>query len=153
MKRTRIIATASLAALIGAPVVVTHAEELAGGVAPFEVVEVDDALCSRLALYVPNGEADYKPGVAADGSAVAPADIDGGANIEPRGFYSFPVKIAPFGNGTKYSSDSTVEVATVTFDPKTGLVMVDGQQVGGADRALADACAHRSEKSGNRSGH
>lgn len=153
MKRTRIITAAIAAALIGEPALFARAEELAGGEAPFDVVEIDDALCNQMALYVPNGEADYKPGIAADGSAVAPADVDGSANIEPRGFYSFPVKIAPFGNGTKYGSDSTVEVATVTFDPKTGLVMIDGQQVSGADRALADACAHRSEKSGNRSGH
>ncbi len=135
-----------LAAMPGAA---PHAEELAGGDAPFQVVDVDPELCKHLATYVPDGEADYKPGVAADGSRVAPADVDGGATIAPRDLYSFPVRIAPFGASTKYSADSTVEVATVTFDAKTGLVVVDGQQVSGADRALADACAHRSEKSGD----
>jgi hypothetical protein len=135
--------------LAAMPDAAPHAEELAGGEAPFEVVEVGPELCRHLATYVSNGEADYKPGVAADGSSVAPADVDGGATIAPRDLYSFPVRIAPFDASTKYASDSTVEVATVTFDAKTGLVMVDGQQVTGADRALADACAHRSEKSGD----
>lgn len=119
----------------------------AGEQADFQPVEVSPELCARIATYVPNGEADYKPGIAADGSAVAPADID--APIETRELYSFPVKIAPFKGSEKYAADSTLEVATVTFDPKTGIVLVDGQQVTGAERALADACAHRSEKSGD----
>ncbi|MEN6543728.1 hypothetical protein [Parvibaculum sp.] len=130
-------------ALVGAP----GAAEAEGGSVGFTPVEVSAELCARLATYVPNGEADYKPGVAADGRAVAPADID--VPVETRELYSFPVKIAPFGNGGKYAADSTLEVATVTFDPKTGIVLVDGQQVTGADRALADACAHRLEKSGD----
>ncbi len=117
------------------------------GAVGFEPVEVSAELCAHIATYVPGGEADYKPGIAADGSAVVPADID--PPLETRELYSFPVKIAPLNGSGKYAANSTLEVATVTFDPKTGIVLVDGQQVTGAERALADACAHRSEKSGD----
>lgn len=124
------------------------AEELAGGDAPFEIVEISAEACAALAIYIPMGEADYKPGVAVDGSPVAPADIDGGYAIEPREFYTFPVKIEPLGRGNpRYSSDSSLEVATVTVDPTTGHVTVDGRTVSGADHALAEACRHHIEKS------
>lgn len=124
------------------------AEELAGGDAPFEVVEISAEACAALATYIPTGEADYKPGVAADGSPVAPADIDGGYPIEPREFYTFPVKIEPLGhNNPRYSSDSSLEVATVSVDPATGQVTVDGRTVSGADHALAEACRHHIQKS------
>jgi hypothetical protein len=126
------------------------AGELVGGGAPFEVVEIGADACAALATYVPNGEADYQPGVAADGAAVAPADVDGGYRFEPRAIYSFPVKIAPLANqNPKFSPDTSLEVATVTVDPNTGRVTVDGVDVTGADRALAEACAHHLGKSGN----
>lgn len=124
------------------------AAELAGG--PFRVGEISDDACAALAAAAPSGEADYKPGVAADGTPVAPADIDGGYRYELRPNYSFPVKIAPLANRNgKFSPDSSMEVATVTIDPKTGHVTIDGVEVAGADEALADACAHHSGKSGN----
>lgn len=143
MRAEKHIARWLVVAWLAAPVM-AYAE---GGMAGFEPVEVSAELCAHLATYVPNGEADYKPGIAADGSAVAPADID--KPLETRELYSFPVKVAPLNGSGKYAADSTLEVATVTFDPKTGIVLVDGQQVTGAERSLADACAHRSEKSGD----
>ena len=139
MKMARHIAGWLTLALAATPAV-AGGEGASGGFAPAE-------LCAHIATYVATGDADYKPGVTADGHSVAPADVD--APLETRELYSFPVKIAPLGSGWKYAADSTLEVATVTFDPKTGIVLVDGQQVTGAERALADACAHRLEKSGD----
>lgn len=144
-RRSAMAAAAILAALSPA-----MAEELAGGEVPFEVVEIDPEACTALATYISTGEADYKPGIAADGGSVAPADVDGGYAIEPREIYSFPVKIEPLGHGNpRYSSDSSLEVATVTIDTATGRVMVNGVDVSGADRALAEACRHHIGKSGN----
>ncbi|MGB3810907.1 MAG: hypothetical protein WA943_12490 [Parvibaculum sp.] len=119
------------------------ADELAGGEPPFRVVGIDRDACAQIANYAPTGEADYKPGIAADGSTVAPADLDGGYGIEPRGLYHFPVKIEPFGSAnSRFNAQTSLEIADVTIDPKTGRVTIDGQDVSGADRALADACAH-----------
>lgn len=126
------------------------AEEVARGEGSLHVVEISDEACAALTAYVPNGEADYKPGVAADGSKVAPADVDGGYAYAPKAVYSFPVKFAPFPpSDPRYSPDTSIEVATVTIDTKTGRVTVDGEDIAGADRVLADACAHHSGKSGN----
>lgn len=121
------------------------AEELAGG--PPHILAVSPEVCARLSTYMSN-EADYKPGVAADGSAVAPADID--PVYEPRSTFSFPIEIAPFGSAnSRYSSETTAVVADVTIDAKTGRTTIDGQEVTGADRALAEACAHQDRQPAN----
>lgn len=148
MKPGKIVATiAMLTAFAASP---AAAEELAGGEGSLHVVEISDEACAALTAYVPNGEADYKPGVAADGSKVAPADLDGGYSYTPKSVYSFPVKVAPFAaTDSRYSPDTSIEVATVTIDTKTGRVTIDGEDIAGADRVLADACAHHSGKSGN----
>lgn len=141
---------ALFAAMLAAALAPASAEELAGGEAPFRVIEIGAEACAALATYLPDGEADYTPGVAADGSAVAPADIGGGYGIEPRTRYTFQVRIAPLGaSAPKYSPDSSLEVASVAIDAKTGRVSVDGVEVSGADHALAEACAHQRQKSGD----
>jgi hypothetical protein len=122
------------------------AEDLAGG-PPFHVTGISREACDHIATYIPDGEADYKPGVAADGSTVAPADLDGGYGIAPRESYSFPVTIDPFrGNSPQFSAHTDMKVAQVTLDAATGRVTVDGKDVTGADRALAEACAHLNDK-------
>ncbi|MGB5947855.1 MAG: hypothetical protein WBG82_00905 [Parvibaculum sp.] len=141
---------ALFAVILAAALTPASAEELAGAEAPFQVVEIGGEGCAALATYLPNGEADYKPGVAADGSAVAPADLGGGYGIEPRTQYTFQVRIAPLGAANpKYSPDSSFEVATVEIDTKTGRVSVDGAEVSGAGHALAEACARQRRKSGD----
>lgn len=119
-----------------------QAEELAGRGEPLRIVKIDAETCRTLAPYV-SDEADYKPGIAADGSAVAPADLDGGYVYEPRRIYQFPVEIEPLaGSGTPFEG-SALEVASVTFDAKTGRITIDGQDVSGGNRALSEACAHQ----------
>lgn len=123
------------------------AEELAGGDLPFRIVRIDPEICARIATYNSN-EADYKPGVAADGSAVAPADLD--PVFVPRSTYSFPVEIDPFGGSSpQFSGNTGLVVADVTIDAKTGRTTIDGQDVTGADRALADACARLKDQPAN----
>ena len=126
------------------------AEELAGEGAPFKVLDISPEACAQLAPYISNGEADYKPGVAADGSAVAPADLDAENQLQPRSLYNFQVKIDPLGSSSPYSNLTTLDVADVTIDSQTGRITIDGHDIGmGGNRALAEACALRATKPRN----
>jgi hypothetical protein len=117
------------------------AGELAGG--PPRILSISPETCAELSTYLSN-EAEYQPGVAADGSTVAPADID--PVYEPRTTFSFPIEIEPFGAANpQFSPNTAAVVADVTIDAKTGRTTIDGQEVTGADRALADACARQSD--------
>ena len=120
-----------------------QAEELAGSGEPLRILDISPESCARLAPYISNGDADFKPGVAADGSAVAPADLDGGYGLEARDTYHFPVKIYPLETpATEFSRGTTLEVADVAIDTKTGRITFDGKDVSGGNRALSEACAH-----------
>lgn len=121
------------------------ADELAGG--PPRILAVSPEVCAQRSTYMSN-EANYKSGVAADGSTVAPADID--PVYEPRTTFSFPIEIEPFGSAnSRYSPNTAAVVADVTIDAITGRTTIDGQEVTGADRALAEACAHQDNQPAN----
>ncbi len=123
-----------------------HADdELAGKGEPLKIIKIDPATCREIAPYL-SDDADYKPGVAADGSTVAPADLDGAEPYKPRDYYQFPVEIFPFAGGpvTPFSHATKLEVANVTLEVKTGRVTIDGQDVSGGNRALTEACANES---------
>jgi hypothetical protein len=123
-----------------------RAEELAGGTAPFQVIEISPAECDYLASHVPTSEADYKPGIATDGQAVAPADLDGGYGVGMRPFYEFDVRILPLGATGRFGAATDMSVAHVVVDAKTGRITIDGEDVTGADHALAEACAELHRK-------
>lgn len=125
-----------------------QADELAGEGEPFRVIDISPEACAQLAPYISNGEADYKPGVAPDGSAVAPADLDPDNQPQPRSFYNFQIRIDPLaGHPGPYSDLTTLDVADVTIDSQTGRVTIDGRDIGtGGNRALAEACALRAAK-------
>lgn len=126
------------------------AEELAGKGEPFKVLDISPEACAQLAPYVSNGDADYKPGVAADGSAVPPADLDAEDQLQPRSLYNFQIKIDPLGSSSPYSNLTTLDVADVTIDSQTGRITIDGHDIGmGGNRALAEACALRATKPRN----
>lgn len=118
----------------------SHADELAGGDAP-RIVEISEADCRNIAPYLPGG-ADYVPGVAADGSAVAPADINGGYGYGLRPLYEFDVTLDPLvGRNPAFNSATKMAVARIAIDTRTGQATIDGQDVSGVDHALAEACA------------
>jgi hypothetical protein len=124
---------------------VAHAEDdLAGGDKPYRALKLSPEACRELAPYIPGG-ADYQPGVAADGSPVAPADLNGGWPA-PRQIYSFPVEIEPLRRSHRPYARSRLEVANLTFDVRTGRVTLDGQDISGGNRALAEACAYQATK-------
>lgn len=117
-----------------------HAEELAGSAAP-RIVEISEDDCRRIAPYLPGG-ADYVPGVAADGSAVAPADIDGGYRYGLRPLYEFDVTLDPLvGRNPAFNSATEMTVARIAIDTRTGYATIDGEDISGVDHALAEACA------------
>jgi len=120
--------------------VFAHAAELAGGDAP-RIVEISEKDCRNIVPYLPGG-ADYVPGVAADGSAVAPADVDGGYRYGQWPVYEFFVTVIPAGAATPpFGTTTEIAVALVRVDTKTGRTTIDGEDVTGTDHALAEACA------------
>jgi hypothetical protein len=118
-----------------------RAEELAGGGIPFRVVGISPEACAQVSTYLPGADVEYQPGVAADGTSVAPADVD--PPFVPRTVFSFPIEIEPFPGNPQFSPATGLVVADVTIDARTGRMTIDGQDVTGADRALAEACASR----------
>ena len=154
---TALVRLACLLALLAGPAGATSAlaqdpsAELAGG-EDGRIVHISPEACDRLDLYTPpdaeNGAADYVPGVAADGSPVASADLDGGSGYEPRRFYEFDVVVRPLGVGsTPDISRSDMSVAHLRIDSRTGAVDIDGVPVSdGSRHALAEACAELHHK-------
>lgn len=147
LQHSRAMCFASVCIVVAFAAWPLHAEELAGKGEPFRVLDISPEACARLAPYVSSGEADYQPGVAVDGSAVAPADLDGGYGLEPRSIYRFQVQIEPFnGAAAPYSNQTTLDVADVMIDSKTGRVTIDGHDMASGNRALAEACALQQAK-------
>ena len=137
MKRLHILSGILL--VLAAPLA-AHAEELAGG-GPPRIVEISQEDCRHIAPYIPGG-ADYVPGVAADGSAVEPADIGGGYGYGHRPVYEFYVTVLPLGAASPaFAASTEIPVALVRVDTKTGRTTIDGQDVSGVDHSLAEACA------------
>lgn len=114
--------------------------ELAGSEAP-RIVEISEQDCRHIAPYIPGG-ADYVPGVAADGRAVAPADLNGGYGYGLRPVYEFDATLDPLiGRNPAFNSATKMNVARIAIDMTTGRVTIDGEDVTGLDHALAEACA------------
>jgi len=118
------------------------ADDQAGKGEPFRVLDISPEDCAQLAPYVSSGDADYKPGVAVDGSPVAPADLDADNQLKPHSFYNLQIKIDPLAGGSApFSNLSRLDVANVEIDTQTGHVTIDGQDIGVDGRhALAEAC-------------
>ena len=130
----------SVLLLVAAP---ATAEDLAGA----DVEYVLAADCAAIAAYLPGG-ADYVPGVAVDGSAVAPADLDGGHRYGLRPVYEFDITLDPVAAlNPAFASTTQMAVARVRIDMATGRMTIDGHDVAGADHAVAEACARLHHKS------
>ncbi|MEW6091119.1 MAG: hypothetical protein AB1647_09360 [Pseudomonadota bacterium] len=114
--------------------------ELAGGEAP-RIAGISEKDCRYIAPYLPGG-ADYVPGVAADGRAVAPADLNGGYGYGRRPVYEFDATLDPLvGRNPAFNSATKLTVARIAIDMASGRVTIDGQDVTGLDHSLAEACA------------
>jgi hypothetical protein len=134
------IVIAGLVLLLALPA--TAEEELAG----LDIAYIEQSDCDAIAIHFPGG-ADYVPGVATDGSAVAPADIGGGYRYGARPFYEFDVTLDPLeGRNPAFDSATKLTVARMKIDMTTGRTTIDGHDVSGANHALAEACARLHHK-------
>ncbi|HYM31101.1 MAG TPA: hypothetical protein VEU47_07380 [Candidatus Cybelea sp.] len=101
---------------------------------------IDRADCQRLVRHVPDADVNYKPGVDVQGRAVAPADMSGGGNagVPDKIRIDLQIYLAQAGGNTgpQKLGQSYVNTGTVTVDPKTGAVALNGQPV--SDDAAAD---------------
>ncbi len=118
------------------------AEELAG----LDIAYIEQSDCDAIAVHLPGG-ADYVPGVAADGSPVAPADLGGGYGYGSRPVYEFDITLDPLiGRNPTFNSATKMTVGRVRIDTTTGQTTIDGHDVSGANHALAEACARLHHK-------
>lgn len=102
--------------------------------------------CMALVAHHPAADVTYQPGVDVHGRYVAPADLPGSqpADILP-GKLRFDVQVNPLAHGSatqaaKYSN-TTMSVARVEVDMKTGAATLNGRPLGDMQsRALLEAC-------------
>lgn len=104
-------------------------------------VTVTEAECANFSAHTPDASVAYRPGVAADGSAVAPADLPGsGFTVTPPENIAIDIKIdpsrLPAGAG-RYLGEATVGKVEL----KDGRVYYNGTEIdSGAGHAVAEAC-------------
>ncbi|MEQ8281168.1 MAG: hypothetical protein RIC04_16395 [Parvibaculum sp.] len=116
------------------------------GLAGTDIAYIEQSDCDAIAVHFPGG-ADYVPGVAADGSRVAPADLGGGYAYGLRPVYEFDMTLDPLiGRNPAFNSATKMTVARVSIDMTTGRTTIDGHDVSGANHALAEACARLHHK-------
>jgi len=105
------------------------------------VVTINEADCDRLVAHVVSPDVAYTPGVDVNGQAVAPADLNGSANIQMPDVISIPVTIdlaTSLGIQTPFLARPTIGEVQVTRD---GRVTFNGQPItSDAEHELARQC-------------
>jgi hypothetical protein len=109
------------------------------------VVIVTSADCAALTAHVPMPGVDYVPGVDVHGKSVAPADLPGGAGIEPPAFVHIPITIdlaARFGipaTSDLFKAEAYAGSARVSL--KDGRAWFNGKPLGSEEQhALSRLC-------------
>ena len=105
------------------------------------VVTINEADCDRLVAHVVSPDVAYTPGMDVNGQAVAPADLNGSANIQMPDVISIPVTIdlaTSLGIQTPFLARPTIGEVQVTRD---GRVTFNGQPItSDAEHELARQC-------------
>ena len=107
-------------------------------------VTVNKADCTGFVAHAPDGSVAYKPGVAADGSAVAPADLPGSSfSVDPPDKITIDINIdlqKRFGlpaNAAQYMGEAKIGKVTV----EKGRAYFNGQELATGDsNAVLEAC-------------
>tara|TARA_A100000171_G_C2128729_1_gene145233 strand:- start:1667 stop:2140 length:474 start_codon:yes stop_codon:yes gene_type:complete len=98
-----------------------------------EIVEISDGTCALVAAHRPAADVAYVPGVSVDGRSVVSASADSGFQYNLRPIYEFDVRLKPLASsgqaGSVLGDLTELNVAAVTYEPETGRVLVDGQEV------------------------
>jgi hypothetical protein len=104
-------------------------------------VTINEADCSRLVAHLGSADVSYRPGVDANGYAVAPADLNAQPQIKVPDVISIPVTIdlaTNLGIATPFLARPTVGEVKVTSD---GRVTFNGQSVNSdAEHELTKSC-------------
>lgn len=105
-----------------------------------EIVEISDGTCALVTAHQPRQDVAYTPGVTVAGNSVVSANVEQAYQYHLRPIYEFDVRINPLPNA-EFAVEPRMDVATVTYEPESGKVMVDGQQVVWMhENALRAAC-------------
>ncbi len=105
-----------------------------------EIVEISSGSCAIVTAHQPREDVAYKSGVTINGSKTVPADVNTPFVHAPRPIYEFDVRIDPLPN-SNVAVTPRLEVATVTYEPANGRIMLDGQElVWMHENALRAAC-------------
>ncbi len=89
-------------------------------------VTITAETCADLTEHVPDASVAYRPGVDADGDAVAPATLGGGFQVEPPREINIPIQISPGPTSSLYSTSDTT-IGKVTY--RDGRVLYNGRPV------------------------
>ncbi|MEQ9519986.1 MAG: hypothetical protein RLN89_11165 [Parvibaculum sp.] len=105
-----------------------------------EIVEISEGTCALVAAHHPAADVAFQPGVDVNGKAVVPANLEGGFQYNLRPIYEFDVRLKPL-SGAALGDLTELNVATVTYEPESGRVLLDGQEVIWMhENALRSAC-------------
>lgn len=105
-----------------------------------EIVEISTGSCAIVTAHQPREDVAFKSGVTINGSKTVPANVEPGDLYALRPIYEFDVRINPLPN-SPIAASSRFEVATVTYEPENGRIMLDGQElVWMHENALRAAC-------------
>jgi len=131
------------AGLAGAGVLEAHAKP--------EIAEISTGSCAIVTAHRPREDVSYnddvseKSGVTINGtqisgSQIVSANVDQAYEYALRPIYEFDVRINPVP-GNSFSDETLMDVATVSYEPQNGRIMVDGQElVWMHENALRSAC-------------
>ncbi|MGF1610591.1 MAG: hypothetical protein ACFCUQ_14410 [Kiloniellales bacterium] len=109
--------------------------------AEFMTVVITRQDCARLVKHLPDADVAYQPGQDVYGRPVAPADLDGGLQIELPETYSFDVLIQPidFARRRALEAERARLQAIVAADPSQAPGLADELAALDAEEAAIDA--------------
>ena len=104
------------------------------------IVEISTGSCAIVTAHQPHDNVAYKSGVTINGTKTVSADVEQDYEYALRPIYEFDVRIDPAPGGS-FADEALMDVATVTYQPENGQIMVDGQElVWMHENALRSAC-------------
>lgn len=111
------------------------------------ITEISSGSCQIVERHVPREDVAFQPGVSINGAPVTPASVSSnwGSGYSPvlQPVYEFNVRIDPLP-GAPNIAPTRMTVATVAYDPESGRVTVNGEElVWLHEAALRSACESR----------
>jgi len=113
-----------------------------------EPVEVTAEACAKAEAHTPRDDVAFKPGVDAQGNAVAPADLPSRGGIKLPSVFTVdiavPLRKIAENTGTKVQAEANLPIGKLSVDVLSGQVTFNGQPLGDPElAAIAEACRQR----------